>query len=91
MQQRRGVVACEQRAIEVGELAVEEVAGTEQRHHALEVAVRQVAHVEAHQGGADRDAPVQRPALAPHARHGRARREPRGRAAGGADGDVEHH
>ena len=89
MQQRGRVVTGEQGAIEVGQLAVEAVAGPQQRDDRLQVAVGHVAHVEADQRGARRDRPRRGPALAPDAAHRRARRPARARAAGGADRDVE--
>ena len=91
MQQRRGIVPAEQAAVEIGQLLVEEVPRPDQGDHALEVAVRQVGHVEADQGGADGDSPRQRPALAPDARDRRARRPARARAKPGADQDVEEY
>ena len=89
VQQRGRIVTREQGAIEVGQRAVEAVAGPQQRDDRLQVAVRHVAHVEAAQGGARRDRPRRGPALAPDAAQRGARRPARARAMGGADHDVD--
>ena len=60
----------------VASCVVEQVAGPQQRHDALEVAVREVGRVEAQQRGADGDAAAQRPALTPHRRGVPQRRVP---------------
>ncbi len=69
MQQSRGVVTEEDGAIDVGELAVEEVPGAQERHQRLEVPVGEVRRVEAHERDGDRDRPAPRPALAAHGAH----------------------
>ena len=53
-----GIVPAEQAAIEIGQLPVEQVTRPDQGDHALEVAVRQVGHVEADQGAADGESPA---------------------------------
>ena len=81
VQQVGGVVAREQRAVEVGQTAVERLAA-EQRHDALEVAIGEVGDVEADQGAADRQRPRGGPARAAGAEHdvrGHQQRDERGR------------
>ena len=89
VQQVGGIVAEEHAAVEVGELAVEDVVRPQQRDDRLQVAVRHVADVEADQRGARRDRPRRGPALAPHRGHRRPRRAARALAPGRAHGDVE--
>ena len=89
MHQRGRIVPAEQAAIEIGQLPVEQLPRPDQRNHALEVAVRQVGHVEADQGAPDRDSPRERPTLAPDARDRRARWPARARAKPGTNQDVE--
>ena len=89
MDELGGIAAAEQAAIEVGQVAVEQVPRPEQGNHALEVAVRQVGHVEADQRAADDDPARQRPALAPDALDHRARRPPRARTPTRPDQDIE--
>ena len=89
MQQVGGIVAEEHAAVEVGELAVEDVVRAQQRDDRLQVAVRHVADVEADQRGARRDRARRRPALAPHGGHRRPRRAARALAPGRAHRDVE--
>ena len=91
MEQRGGIVAREQGAIEIGQLSVEEIPGPEQGDHALQVAVGHVGHVEGDEGGAGGEAPARGPALAPDAPHRRSRWREAARATRGAQHDVERH
>ena len=88
VQQVGRVVAEEHRAVEVGQLAVDEIR-PQQRHDRLQVPVGHVAEVEAQQRGADGHRARRRPALAPDLPHRLARRPARPRAAPRADRDVE--
>ena len=89
VQERGGVVAEEQVAIDVRELAVEQVVRPQQRDDALEVAVGHVGRVEADQRPADGQRAAGRPALPPHARQLLPRRPRPARAARRAHPDVE--
>ena len=85
VQERGGIVAREEVAVQLGERPVEQLVRPQQRHDRLEVAVGHVAHVEAHDRRRHRQHPPGRPALAADARQRRARR----RARPGADRDVD--
>ena len=91
VEERRRVVAGEERAVEVGQRAVEVGVRPEQRDDRLEVAVGHVGHVEADQRDAHGHHPRRGPALAAYGAQRRPRRPSPGRAASGADRDVERH
>jgi hypothetical protein len=87
--QRARIAAPEHAAIELRQLAVEQLPRPEQRDDALEVAIGEVGRVEADQRGADGDSARERPALAPDAPQRRPRRREAARGARCADQDVE--